>query len=64
MLPLKISPLSQSFIPRWSVRQLLQLTRTIQTECVLALSGPGLVAQHVVVPSILQLLVMCLAAVR
>jgi len=64
MFHLKLSPLSQSLVPHFSVRQLLQRIRTIHIGSVLAIQGDVLVAQHLFVPSILQLLVMFMMKVR
>lgn len=64
MFHLKLFLLSQSLVPPFSVRQLLQLIRTIHIGSVLAIPGDVLVAQHLFVPSILQLLVMFMIKVH
>ena len=60
---LNLSPLSQSLVAPFSVRQQLQLIRTIHIGSVLAIPGDVLVAQNSFVPSIIQLLVMSMTAV-
>ena len=60
---LNLSPLSQSLVAPFSVRQQLQLIHTIHIGSVLAIPGDVLVAQNSFVPSIIQLLVMSMTAV-